>query len=235
MSTPTCVGQPLIKGSTSESSAEIVSDVKFWRIKSVSSNHRFPPCTERSVNFSYTLHSLRITASASLQKRNAIPVTPHLNDWYIKHAESCWRTPGKINNPKQNKKNNKTCTYSVMQSVVCEITKKSSISRNGKTALCAQLQKEEKKASTRNISLQHLLANQKPWCIRIFCGVNSNAGYHTRGGEESYFCSLVQHARNLKASCCPGSRDYGRHLSWQTGMVGREVFPLFLNFSPVLK
>lgn len=100
--THTCAGRPSIKGSTSESSAEIESDEKFYRIKPVSSNHRFPLCTERRVNFSYTWHSLRITASSSLLKRNAITVTPHLNDWYVKHAQSCWRTLGRKNTIQKN-------------------------------------------------------------------------------------------------------------------------------------
>lgn len=81
--------------SRSERSAKNVCDVKFWRIKDVSFNNIFPACIERRVNFSYTWCCSWKTENSSLLKDNAIPVTPHLNDWYIKHAESSGRTLGK--------------------------------------------------------------------------------------------------------------------------------------------
>lgn len=66
--------------SRSEHSAKIVCDVKFWRIKVVSSNNIIPARIERRVNFSYTWRSSWKTQSSPLLKDNAIPVTPHLND-----------------------------------------------------------------------------------------------------------------------------------------------------------
>lgn len=139
--THTCAALPSplsTEGSRSERSAKIACDVKFWRIKDVSPNNIFPACIERRVNFSYTWRSSWKTESSSLLKDNAIPVTPHLNDWYIKHAESSGRTLGKersktkTTHPKTKKEKYVAC-YSTVQ---CScLVPQTSLSRNKQNSL----------------------------------------------------------------------------------------------------